>query len=139
MRKQEGVIKLLRRLIDVIADEARHSPEFADRLQAILAPSEQMKPTKPIRSRRPSENDKLTELTPDLYAERNARTEIDFRLWLRDQSVAILRAFIRKHDLDATRRTAKWKDTEKLGTYIADQLSTRSTRGSSFMRGSPDL
>ena len=52
-----------------------------------------------------------------------------------DQSVPVLRAIIRKHDLDSTRRTARWKDAEKLGDYIAGRLQGRLERGSSFMRG----
>jgi hypothetical protein len=72
---------------------------------------------------------------PDIYAERDIHSEDDFRLWLRDQSVPVLRAIIRKHDLDSARRTARWRDAEKLVAYIADRFQGRLERGSSFMRG----
>jgi hypothetical protein len=40
---------------------------------------------------------------PDIYAEQETRGEDEFRLWLRDQTVPVLRAIIRKHDLDSAR------------------------------------
>jgi hypothetical protein len=82
-----------------------------------------------VRSKTKSEPD-----VPDIYAERDIRSEDEFRLWLRDQSVPVLRAIIRKHDLDSARRTARWRDAEKLAAYIADRLQGRLERGSSFMR-----
>jgi hypothetical protein len=49
---------------------------------------------------------------PDIHAEFKARGESEFQLWLRDQPVAVLRALIRGHDMDAARRTSKWKDAD---------------------------
>jgi hypothetical protein len=70
---------------------------------------------------------------PDIHVEWSARGEIDFRLWLRDQPVPILRAVIRAEDWDATRRTVKWKEAEKLADFIADSLRARQSRGSAFI------
>jgi hypothetical protein len=131
MRKQEAVIKLLRRLVEIVAEEAKRNPEFERRLEELLV-------APPSAPRKKTGNWKATQLSPselpDIYGERNARGEADFRMWLRDQPVEVLRGVIRQHDLDAARRTSKWKDSEKLGTYIADQLQARATRGASFMR-----
>ncbi len=74
---------------------------------------------------------------PDIHTELSARGDGEFRLWLRDQPTSILRSLIRKHDLDATRRTVKWREPEKLAEFIADGMSARSTRGSAFIRGRP--
>ncbi|PXF60168.1 MAG: hypothetical protein C4B58_01365 [Deltaproteobacteria bacterium] len=59
--------------------------------------------------------------------------QTDFRLWLRDQPIPVLRAIIRTEDFDATRRTAKWKEAEKLAEFIADRLRDRKARGSAFI------
>jgi hypothetical protein len=128
MRKQEAVIKLLRRVVDVIAEEAKNNPEFAKKLEAVLiAPPS-------VRARKGDEIEEPVEL-PDIYSERLVRGDREFRMWLRDQPVEVLRGLIRRHDLDAARRTSKWKEAEKLSDYIADQLQSRTTRGASFMRG----
>jgi hypothetical protein len=58
---------------------------------------------------------------------------------LRDLPVPVLRAIIRKHELDSARRTTKWKDAEKLAAHITERLQGRLKRGSSFMRGGPNV
>jgi hypothetical protein len=130
MRNKSSLIRLFRGLLNLIADEAERSAEFAARLDELLAPIPSKTRSKVALSKVKSEPD-----VPDIYAERRMRGEDEFRFWLRDQSVPVLRAIIRKHDLDSARRTARWKDTEKLAAYIADGLQGRVERGSSFMRG----
>jgi hypothetical protein len=127
MRNEKALIKLLRGLVDLLADEAGRNPDFAARLDVVLTglPAETGKPTK-------QRAVPLSEL-PDVHAEWNRRGETDFRLWLRDQPVATLRALIRAHDFDSTHRTAKWKEAEKLAEFVADGLKARLARGSSFL------
>jgi len=72
-------------------------------------------------------------LLPDIHAEWRTRGETDFRLWLRDQPIPILRAVIRSQDLDPMRRSARWKEAEKLADFIADSLRARLARGSAFI------
>jgi hypothetical protein len=131
MRNKSALIRLFRSLLDLIADEAERNGEFAARLDELVTPI----PAKTTRSKSTRSKVKLEPDVPDIYAERELRGEDEFRLWLRDQSVPVLRGIIRKHDLDSTRRTARWKDVEKLGDYIAGRLQGRLQRGSSFMRG----
>jgi surfactin synthase thioesterase subunit len=69
----------------------------------------------------------------DLHGELQARGEQEFRHWLREQPADALRASIRAHDLDPSRRTAKWKEAEKLADFIADALQARLARGSAFL------
>ena len=131
MRNKSALIRLFRALLELVADEAERNGEFAARLDDLLTPIPAAKPRpKGTRSKVKLEPD-----VPDIYAERELRGEDEFRLWLRDQSIPVLRGIIRKHDLDSTRRTARWKDAEKLGDYIAGRLQGRLERGSSFMRG----
>ena len=134
MRNKSSLIRLLRGLVKLIADEAERSGEFAAKLDGLLSPIPGKTRSKDTRSKGKSELD-----VPDIYAEREMRGEDEFRLWLCDQSVPVLRAIIRKHDLDSARRTARWKDAEKLGAYIADRVQGRVERGSSFMRGGPNV
>lgn len=127
MRNEKALIKLLRGLVDLLADEAARNPDFAARLDDVLTglPKESAKPAKQ-RATLPAE-------LPDIHAEWNQRNETDFRLWLRDQPMSVLRALVRTHDFDPTRRTTKWKEAEKLADFIADGLKARLARGSSFL------
>jgi hypothetical protein len=128
MRKEKALIVLLRGLVDLLADESGRNPEFASKLETLLSelPERKAVPKKPAAT--PS-----LEHLPDIHAELNTRDEADFRLWLRDQPVPVLRAVIRAEDLDATRRTTKWKEAEKLAEFIADSLRARQSRGSAFI------
>ena len=128
MRKEKALVTMLNSLAKLLSDEAGRNPEFANRLDSILSPL-QPERTAP----RPGKPDQLE--LPDVYAEFSSRGESEFRLWLRDQPVPVLYALIRRHDLDATRRSSKWKDPEKLSAYIADQLRSRLSRGSGFLSG----
>jgi len=127
MRKEKALVVLLRNLVDVLAEEAAHNPQFSARLEHVLEAIPERRNAKARRM-----NPKRRELLPDVHAEWNARGESEFRLWLREQPIPIIRAVIRVQDLDPTRRTVKWKDAEKLAGFVADSLRTRLLRGSAF-------
>lgn len=126
MRNEKSLIKLLRDLVDVLAQESDRNPEFAARVDAILNDL----PSKP--AKKPQRRSAVG-LLPDIHAEWSLRGEIDFRLWLRDQPVQTLRMLIREHHFDQTRRSVKWKEAEKLAEFISDSLRARLARGSAFM------
>ncbi|MDO9287509.1 MAG: hypothetical protein Q7T83_01825 [Thermodesulfovibrionales bacterium] len=128
MRKEKTLIGLLRGLVDLLAEESAHNPEFASKVDTLLSELPERKSVSKKSAKTPS-----PEHLPDIHAELKARGETDFRLWLQDQSILVLRALIRSEDLDSTRRTAKWKDSEKLAAFIADSLRTRQSRGSAFL------
>lgn len=128
MRKEKALMRLLRGLVDLLAEESARNPEFSNKLEALLS---ELPKKKTNLEKAPATL--LPEDLPDIHAEWNARDEIDFRLWLRDQPIPILRALIRAEDLDATRRTSKWKEAEKLADFITDSLRARQARGSSFI------
>jgi hypothetical protein len=133
MRKEKALAVLLHSLVDLVSDEAERNPEFAARVGQLLDP---LPDRKTARRKRSEEKQPLQ--TPDVYAERAARGDLEFRLWLRDQPVAVLRAIVRTQDLDPARRTSKWKDAEKLTDFIADQIQGRAAKGASFLRASAD-
>ena len=128
MRKEKELINMLRGLVNLIADESAQNKEFADKLEILLSELPQKK-NKPKKTKQKLSREKL----PDIHAELNTRGDTEFRLWLRDQPVPVLRALIRAEDFDATRRTTKWKEPEKLADYIADKLRERQARGSAFL------
>jgi len=131
MRKEKALTALLTDLVAVLAEEADRNPAFAARLDQVLAELPERKSAK--------RNAPKAQAAPplDLHGEVQARGEQEFRHWLRDQQVGALRASIRAHDLDPSRRTAKWKESEKLADFIADALQSRRARGSAFLgRGS---
>lgn len=129
MRKEKDLMNLFRGLVNLLGEEAERNPEFAAKLESLLSalPDRKAQARKAPKLKPPKD-------LPDIHAEWNTRGEAELRLWLRDQPVATLRALIRQHDFDAARRTAKWKDAEKLSDHIADQLHARMARGSSFMK-----
>ncbi len=128
MRKEKALIGLLRGLVDVVAAESARNPEFAATLENLLADIPEAK--KPAARRSAARS---TMQLPDLHQELNSRGEADFRLWLREQPIPTLRALISKHDLDATRRTNKWREPEKLAEFIAEHMRSRLTRGAAFL------
>lgn len=127
MRKEKELISILNRLVKVIAEEADINSQFAEKLYGLLA-SRNLKETRPK-----IVHQALGYPLPDIYSEIKIRGEIGFRLWLKDQSIITLRALIRKEDIDPSRRTSKWKDTEKLSQFIADAILLRQTKGSAFI------
>jgi hypothetical protein len=129
MRKEKALIGLFRGLVDLLANESRRNPEFASKLDTLLS---DLRERKKSAQRKPVSKLALEHL-PDIHAEWSNRGETEFRLWLRDQPVSVLRAVIRSEDLDATRRTTKWKEAEKLSEFISDSLRARQSRGSAFI------
>jgi hypothetical protein len=128
MRKEKALISMLRGLVELLAEESARNPEFSSRLEALLGGLSERKAT-PKKARISS----LPEELPDVHAEWKVRDETDFRHWLRDQPIPVLRAVIRTEDIDATRRTPKWKEAEKLADFITDSLRARQSRGSAFI------
>lgn len=128
MRKEKALVALLRDLVDLVAEEAARNPEFGARIEQLLEPVPEHRKAKQRKA-----SPKRRETLPDVHTEWNTRGETDFRLWLRDQPISTIRAVIRAQDLDATRRTVKWKDAEKLAGFVADSLRARLSRGSAFI------
>lgn len=133
MRNEKTLIGLLRGIVDLLADEAGRNPDFAVRLDALLS----VLPAGTAPSKKNTRAE--AEMLPDVHAELASRGGAEFRLWLNEQPVPVLRALIRTHDLDSTRRTVKWKEAEKLAEFITDSMKARAARGSSFIgRGQPE-
>jgi hypothetical protein len=143
MRKEKALTDLLRELVRIVADEYERNSAFAQRLDRLLdavplSPSDKG-------GRSGARSTSIAAAIPDVYSELRARSEPEFRLWLQRVPIAVLREIIRSHDLDATRRTSKWRDAEKLANHIADQLvagllihAKRQQRRTAYQRGCGD-
>lgn len=117
----------MRALAELLTEEATNRPEFAHKLHSIL--NIEISDKKPT----PRNEQPDSELPIDIFSEWKKKGEEEFRFWLRDRPVTTLRATIRIHDLDPSRRTSKWKDAEKLSTFIVEMLISRLSRGSAFI------
>jgi hypothetical protein len=119
----------------VLGDRSRvahgRNPTFADKLEHLMT----LVPARKTAVRAQRKNAPVD--LPDLHAELTTRGEADFLVWLRDLAVPVLRALIRANDFDPVHRTSKWKDGEKLATFIADGLRARMARGSAFIGRHP--
>ena len=128
MRNEKELIKLFKGLVDLIAEESIRNPEFSAKLDSILPDLLQKKN---VSNKKLSKKEPLD--IPDFHAELNTRNEVDFILWLRNQPITVLREIIRREDLDPARRSARWKDPQKLANFISENLRARKARGSAFI------
>jgi hypothetical protein len=128
MRNEKRLINLFTRLVKLLNDESDRNPAFASELDALLAP---IANTSVGRKRHKVETD--VQNLPDIYREFSNRGRSEFSLWLRELPIQTLRKLIRHHDFDAQRRTAKWKEQEKLIEFIIEKIQSRIERGSAFL------
>jgi hypothetical protein len=126
--KKQKLMGLLRGLAELVNAETDINPEFAAKVENLLSESPKHKTVSKKSTITPPEN------LPDIYLEWDTRGETDFRFWLREQPVSVLRTFIRIQDFDSIGRTSKWKEQEKLAEFIADGMRARLSRGSAFMK-----
>jgi hypothetical protein len=122
MRKEKTMIA------DLLTEESARNPDFAGKLERLLSDLPERKEIA-----KKSSKGAASEPLPDIYVEWKSRGEADFRLWIQDQPVSVLRSLIRSQDFDSARRTSKWKEAEKLATFIADGVRARLARGSAFI------
>jgi len=128
MREEKVLISLLRRLAALVEEEANQNPHFSERLDAILS----QVPRRDAARKKPQFETYAGEL-PDIFTEWKARGAGEFELWLRDLGVPVLRALIKHHGFDSSKRSKKWDDPMKLAHLVSQQLQARMNRGSSFL------
>jgi hypothetical protein len=121
MRNEKSLIDLFRGLTSLLAEEASHNETFARKLDALLVVLPQGKAPKAAPA-----------ALPDIHAEWAARGDADFAVWLSGLPVPVLRAIIKREDLDSARKSARWK-AEKLAELIASGLAGRRSRGGGFL------
>jgi hypothetical protein len=125
--QEEALIAALRQLVALIAEESDRNPAFAERVAVALAPLVAPRRRDEASAARPAAD------SIDVYRELAARGPEGLRSWLRAQPAPALRGIIRQYDLDASRRSSKWNDPEKLSDLIVHYLLARLSRGGSFL------
>lgn len=130
MREEKLLVRILRDLAVLVGDEASRNPEFAGRLEAILRDVPARK--KKTRHERVVPDGQL----PDVFSEIQAKPPEEFEQWLATLELPILKALVRKHDLDSSRRTQRWREPAKFAKLISEIIRARMKRGASFLGGS---
>ena len=123
MRNEKSLIDLLRGLTGLLAEEAARNEDFARKLDELLVVLPQAKAAKAP---------KAAVALPDIHAEWAARGDVEFPVWLSGLPVPVLRAIIKREDLDSARKSARWK-VDKLAELIANGLAGRRSRGGGFL------
>jgi hypothetical protein len=123
MRNESALIQLFQRLTTLLAEEAARNEDFArklDELVSVLPQPVLAKPKAPKAA------------LPDIHAEWAARGDAGFLAWLNGLPAPVLRAIIKREDLDPARKSARWR-ADKLADMIANGLAGRRSRGSGFL------
>ena len=126
MQPTKKLTSTLRNLLLLVDDEAARNPEFAARLESIIAEL----PTRPARTQRPQSQ---TVAIPDVFAALQEKGEVEFGFWVRTLDQATLKAIIRSNGFDPAKASQRWTDPDKFGALIVEQAVARLKRGSSFL------
>jgi hypothetical protein len=122
MRNEKSLIDLFRGLTSLLAEEAARNEGFARKLDELLVVVPSAKATKAAKA----------DALPDIHAEWAARGDADFAAWLSGLPVPMLRAIIKREDLDSARKSARWR-ADKLAELIVNGLAGRRSRGGGFL------
>lgn len=126
MQPTKKLTPILRDLLSLVDEEAARNPEFAARLEFIMAEL----PTRTARAPRPPRT--IVEI-PDVFATLQDKGEVEFGFWVRTLDLATLKAVIRSNGFDPAKASQRWTDPDKFVALIIEQTVARLKRGSSFL------
>jgi hypothetical protein len=126
MQPTKKLITILRDLLSVVEDEANRNPEFALKLNALMAEL----PSRPARQPRLP---KITVTIPDVFAIFQEKGEQEFAFWVRTLDIPTLKAVIRTNGFDPAKASQRWTDPDKFAALVIEQTGARMKRGSSFL------
>ncbi len=113
-------------MLALLDAEATHNPEFAAKLQDIMA----VLPTRSTRLPRPPE---IAVSIPDVFAALQEKGEVEFGFWVRTLDVPTLKAVIRTNGFDPAKASQRWTDPDKFVGLVIEQTVSRMKRGSAFL------
>jgi hypothetical protein len=128
MQTSKKLERVLWDLVALLEDEAGRNPEFAARLEAIVAPLPERAVKRTAKTRREE-----CVAVPDVLAEFQAKGEEEFRFWLRDFDLRTLKAIVKRNGFDPARATQRWTDPDKFVSLICSQVKSHLERGSAFL------
>jgi hypothetical protein len=115
---------VLRKLADLIADEAERDSGFAAALSDVLGSS-----PSPVQPARRATNAVSIPDPFDVYRTKNPE---EFRTWLNGLTIDELRAIVREHRFDPSRLSDRWKTKERFIKVISERVESRSKQGDVF-------
>jgi hypothetical protein len=126
MQPTKKLTSILRDLLALVDDEAARNPDFATKLEAIMAEL-------PARPARPPRLPKTDVSIPDVFAALQEKGEAEFGFWVRTLDVPTLKAVIRANGFDPAKASQRWSDPDKFVGLVVEQTMARLKRGSSFL------
>jgi hypothetical protein len=126
MQPTKKLTPILRDLMALVDDEATRNPEFAAKLEAIMAEL----PARPARPPRPP---KTAVSIPDVFAVLQEKGEVEFGFWVRTLDIPTLKAVIRANGFDPAKASQRWTDPDKFAGLVIEQTAARMKRGSAFL------
>jgi hypothetical protein len=131
MQPTQKLTTILRDFLAIVDDEAARNLEFAAKLETVMA----QLPSRPIRPPRPP---KSAITIPNVFAELQARGELEFGFWVRSLDIPTLKAIIRANGFDPAKAAQRWTDPDKFAGLVIEQTLARMKRGSSFLTQKAD-
>ncbi|HNQ90199.1 MAG TPA: hypothetical protein PKM73_16405 [Verrucomicrobiota bacterium] len=128
MQRAKTLTRLLKHLVEVVAEEADQNPAFAAKLDGILAEVSSASGKRPKGAKGAPADE-----VPDVYAEYQQKGEEEFRFWLRGLSVAVLKGIVKANGFDPGKVSRPWTEPDKFVGLITEQLKARLSRGAAFM------
>ena len=129
MSNSKTLVGILRGLAQLVEEEAEKSPDFAARLDAVLAP---VRSRSQLTIREGKVRPRISNI-PDVLTALEEKGEDEFKFWLRNYDISVLKSIIKANGFDVSRTSQKWKDPDKLQKLILEQASARLRRGSGFL------
>ncbi len=129
MQSTKKLTAVLRDLVALLDDESARNPDFAGRLETVLAGL----PHRFGKTRDVLKSAKSVVPTPDVFSALQEKGETEFRFWLRSLDVPTLKAIIKANGFDTAKASRRWTDPDKFVALVGDQTVTRLKRGSAFL------
>lgn len=127
---------ILRNFIQIVIDEAERNPEFAEKLQGVLASTTRVRPSSPpsvskVRSEksRPANRRPAAVLDPIALA---AESDLALRAALAPLSIDQLKDIVADYGMDPEKLVMKWKTADRIVERIVEISTTRAHKGDAF-------
>lgn len=134
MHSTQKLTNVLRRLVELVEEEASRNPDFASRLECILAPLPVAKRSKAPKQQVPALDTPL----PDVFTAVQEKGEDEFRFWLRSLTLPTLKAIVKVNGFDVAKTSLRWTEPDKFVALIAEQTIAQLKRGSAFLTPKKD-
>ena len=126
MQPTQKLTTVLRDFLSLVDDEAARNPDFAAKLEAVMAQL-------PSRPARPPRQPKPALVVPDVFGELQSKGELEFGFWVRTLDIPTLKAVIKRNGFDPGKASQRWTDPDKFVGLVIEQTLARMKRGSSFL------